>query len=192
MFSQRPVAVTSREAGAAGDGAPAAGSLLTGFLTGLGEKRRGVTGLRMDTSCWGKPGQGAGSQGCASRRGWSLPWPCPQPRCPEAARLSPASCFSERAIPSPRLGVWRRVLQAPETGAEARGGRAESPGSQEVFGQHSHSLLGDPCVSAWGSSEPTPGEHGQGGCLLAPSFLLVPHLPVEAVGKARTRYHGRS
>lgn len=62
------------------------------------------------------------------------------------------------------LDVWHRVLQATRTGAEAGGGQAEPPRSQEVLGPHGHSPFGDPHSGACGYSTPTPGEHGQGGC----------------------------
>lgn len=80
------------------------------------------------------------------------------------------------------LGVWRRVLQASETGAEARRGWAESPRSQEVLGQPGRSPFGRLHVSAYGSSTPAPGEHSQGGCW--PVHVLPRSPPPPASGRS--------
>lgn len=89
--------------------------LLSGFLACfLGSRCLDVIYLRMELSPWGKPGQGFQESGLSSASG-------------QSSSSCPAYWESERAFCFLHLGVWHGVLQATETGAEARGGRAESP-----------------------------------------------------------------
>lgn len=152
MLSQRPVATTSNKAGAAGEGVHAVGSLLSRFLTCFGDKWLGVIYPRMETSVfWRSLGRGQESElyhfGGIGQN----------------FRLEQlfSSWFSYSSL---HLGVWHRVLQTTETGAETRGRWAESLRNQEVLGQHGCIPFGDAHVRACGCSTPTPGERGQGGC----------------------------
>lgn len=149
VLPQRPVAIASREAGAAGEGhtprrhwALRVSARLPGIIARVSLSQGGDV---FHCGGVGKPGAG-----------WQ-PAPC---------RL----CLL-KTVSSLPVGVWRRVLQANKTGAEARGGWAESPRSPDVPGQHGP--LGDTLIGACGSSTPSPGQHGQGGCWSVP-FLPQP------------------